>query len=104
MKTIQKFAINPNGDSQILTLKQGFQVARIEYSVTEKLINMWIEIPLRADIPEKTETFVVKKTNQAVPHDYNYIHTAVDILTPQAYHIFKLPEAAMTDKTRLEVA
>ena len=91
MKTIQKLTLEIADHCQTLTLKQGYKIVRIEYMVTEKRICMWVETPLRADIPQETKTFMVKRTNEAVPSDYTHIHTAVDLLSPEAFHIFELP-------------
>lgn len=93
MKTVQKLQLNLDDQPQTLSFKQGHKIVRIEYLVTEKVICLWVEVPLRADIPALKKTFVVKKTNQPVPEDYQHVHTAIDLLKPQAFHIFELPQA-----------
>ena len=93
MKTIQKHTLLTDDQAQSITLKQGFRIVRVEYLVTEKVIAIWVESPLRADIPSVLKQFVVKKTNQPVPQDYQHIHTAIDLLKPQAFHLFEVPEA-----------
>lgn len=93
MKTVQKLQLNLDDQPQTLSFKEGHKIVRIEYLVTEKVICLWVEVPLRADIPESKKTFVVKKTNQPVPEDYHHVHTAIDLLKPQAFHIFEVPQA-----------
>lgn len=91
MKTIQKHTLLTDDKIQTITLKQGFRIVRVEYLVTEKVISLWVESPLRADIPAVQKSFVVKKTNQPVPEDYAHIHTAIDLLKPEAFHLFEVP-------------
>lgn len=92
MKTVQKLTLTTDTELQTLSFKEGYRIVRIEYLVTERRICLWVEIPLRADIPESRRTFVVKRTNEAVPADFLHVHTAVDLLKPEAFHIFELPE------------
>ncbi|WP_286239035.1 DUF7352 domain-containing protein [Neptuniibacter halophilus] len=91
MKTIQKLTLTTDKEHQTLSFKAGYRIVRIEYLVTERRICLWVEIPLRADIPETRKTFVVKKTNESVPSDFIHVHTAVDLLKPEAFHIFEVP-------------
>lgn len=99
MKTIQKLSLTTQEKPQTLTFKEGYKVVRIEYLVTEKCICLWVETPLQADIPELRKTFIVRKTNQTVPEDYIHVHTAIDLLRPEAFHIFEVPEAATENLT-----
>lgn len=94
MKSIQKFTLNTDEAVQTLSLKQGHNVVRIEYLVTEKAICLWVEAPLRADIPDVQKNYVVRKTHQPVPDDYAYVHTAIDLLKPQAFHLFEVVNEA----------
>lgn len=91
MKTIQKFTLDLSKDLQALTLREGYRIVKGEYMITEKSICLWVEIPLRADIPKQQRMFAVRETNQPVPLNYLHVHTAVDTLAPQAFHIFEVP-------------
>lgn len=93
MKTVQKLTLSTGKEVQTLSIKEGYRIVRIEYLVTEKRICLWVEIPLRADIPETRKTFVVKKTNEPVPVEYVHVHTAIDLLKPEAFHIFEITDA-----------
>lgn len=91
MKTIQKHTLLTDDKIQTITLKRGFRIVRVEYLVTERVISIWVESPLKADIPNVEKSFVVKKTNRPVPDEYVYIHTAIDLLKPEAFHLFEVP-------------
>lgn len=91
MKTIQKLTLTTEDSPQTLSFKENYRIVRIEYLVTEKRICLWVEVPLRADIPEIRKTFLVKKTHEPVPSEFEHIHTAIDLLKPEAFHIFEVP-------------
>lgn len=93
MKTIQKLTLTTDDQPQTLSFKEDYNIVRIEYLVTEKRICLWVEVPLRADIPEVRKTFLVKKTHEPVPSELEHIHTAIDLLKPEAFHIFEVPSA-----------
>lgn len=93
MKTVQKLTLMTDKEYQTLSFKEGYSIVRIEYLVTERRICLWVETPLRADIPEIRRTFAVKKTNESVPIEFLHVHTAVDLLKPEAFHIFEVPSA-----------
>ncbi|WP_299198364.1 hypothetical protein [uncultured Amphritea sp.] len=91
MKTIQKHFINVAEKSQVLNLKKGYRVVRSEYNPNNSTVNIWVEIPLMADIPNLKREFIVKRTNEVVPNDYTYVSTTVDKARGQSYHIFEAP-------------
>lgn len=91
MKTIKKLTLTTDDKPQTLSLSQGYRLVRIEYLVTEKLICLWVEVPLRADIPQQRKTLIVKKTHQPVPMEFKHLHTAIDLLKPEAFHIYEVP-------------
>lgn len=94
MKTIQKLTLTTENSPQTLSFKENYRIVRIEYLVTEKRICLWVEVPLRADIPEIRKTFMVKRTHETVPSEFEHIHTAIDLLKPEAFHIFEVPETS----------
>lgn len=90
MKTIQKLTLTTQSKPQTLSLVRGYRIVRLEYLVTEKLIYLWVEVPLKADIPSDRKEFVVKKSYETIPSSYEHIHTAIDLLKPEAYHVFEI--------------
>lgn len=98
MKTIQKLTLTTDEQAQTLSFKEGYRIVRIEYLVTEKRICMWVEVPLRADIGDVRKTYVVKKTHEPVPAEFQHVYTAIDLLKPEAFHIFELPAGLETTK------
>lgn len=103
MKTIEKHTLTTDSKLQTLSFKQGHRIVRIEYLVTEKCICLWVEVPLRADIPMTRKTYTVRKTNESVPMDYQHVHTAVDLLKPEAFHIYEVVEAARQKQPELDL-
>lgn len=90
MKTIQKLTMTTESKLQTLTLVRGYRIVRVEYLVTEKRICLWVEVPVKADIPSDRKEFVVKKSYETVPDEYEYVSTAIDLLAPQSYHIYEV--------------
>ncbi len=97
MKTIQKHFINVAEKSQVINLKKGYRVVKSEYNPNNHTVNIWVEVPLMADIPNLKTAFVVKKTNEVVPADYVYVSTTVDSARDLSYHLFEAP-ALETEK------
>ncbi|PAV27524.1 hypothetical protein C8D92_104259 [Tamilnaduibacter salinus] len=92
MKTIHKYGLELSGDPVALALKEGSRVVRCEYIVAEKRVCLWVEVPLKVDIPETTSTFCVVRSGEPIADSYQYVDTAVDPFGPEAYHVFQLTQ------------
>lgn len=90
MKAIHKYRLETSDSVNILHLKQGYRVVRFEYLVAEKGLFMWVEEPLRADVPECEACFRVAMTGKPVAMDYEYVDTALDPFGPRAFHLFRV--------------
>lgn len=90
MKAIHKYRLETSDTVNTLHLKAGYQVVRFEYLVAEKGLFMWVEEPLRADVPYCQASFRVAMTGKPVAMDYEYMDTALDPFGPEAYHLFRV--------------
>ncbi|SEI83063.1 hypothetical protein SAMN05421831_1122 [Allopseudospirillum japonicum] len=98
MKTIHKYSLGEDTGLVKVALKAGYQLVRFEHVLAEKALFVWVEEPLRADIPQVEVHFKVIKTGEPVQDTYQYVSTAVDVLGPETYHLYldTRPQAALT--------
>jgi len=94
MKTIHKFRLDGAGQPTTLKLKPGCRVVRCEYLVPDKAVFLWVEQPLKVDLPELERRFMVAFSGDPVPSAYEYVDTALDPFGPEAYHVFEVKEKA----------
>ncbi len=90
MKAIHKYRLEASDSPNTLHLKEGYRVVRFEYLVAEKGLFMWVEEPLRADVPLCEASFRVAMTGKPVSMDFEYMDTALDPFGPEAYHLFRV--------------
>lgn len=90
MKAIHKYRLEVSDSTNTLQLKEGYRVVRFEYLVAEKGLFMWVEEPLRADVPTCEASFRVAMTGKPVAMSYEYLDTALDPFGPEAYHLFRV--------------
>jgi hypothetical protein len=90
MKTILKFRLESGKTPNTLRLRSGYRVVRCEYVVPQKAVYLWVEQPLKVDLPELERRFLVTLSGEPVPSAYQYVDTAVDPFGPEAYHVFEV--------------
>ncbi len=90
MKTIHKFRLENGKELTTLKLRQGYRVVRCEYLVSQKAVFLWVEQPLKVDLPELERRFLVTFSGEPVPSAYQYLDTALDPFGPEAYHVFEV--------------
>jgi hypothetical protein len=90
MKTILKFRLESGKELNILKLRPGYRVVRCEYVVPQKAVFLWVEQPLKVDLPELERRFLVTFSGEPVPSTYQYVDTALDPFGPEAYHVFEV--------------
>jgi hypothetical protein len=90
MKTILKFRLESGKEPNTLKLRQGYRVVRCEYVVPQKAVFLWVEQPLKVDLPELERRFLVTFSGEPVPTAYQYLDTALDPFGPEAYHVFEV--------------
>ncbi len=94
MKTIHKFRLDSGKEPTTLKLRQGYRVVRCEYLVSQKAVFLWVEQPLKVDLPELERSFLVTFSGEPVPSAYQYLDTALDPFGPEAYHVFEVRDEA----------
>ncbi|SDW26702.1 DUF7352 domain-containing protein [Marinobacter mobilis] len=99
MKTIHKYPLKVSKELNELSLREGFKIVRCEYIVSEKTVYLWVEEPLKVDIPECRSSFRVAFSGEPVPDHYLYRGTALDPFGPEAYHVFEAPERKASTTT-----
>lgn len=92
MKAIHQYRLEVSDSINTLHLKAGYRVVRFEYLLAEKGLFIWVEEPLRADIPLCPVAFRVALTGKPVAMESQYIATALDPFGPQAYHLFRVDQ------------
>ena len=97
MKTILKFRLESGKQPNNLKLRPGYRVVRCEYVVPAKAVYLWVEQPLKVDLPELERQFLVTFSGEPVPSAYQYVDTALDPFGPEAYHVFEVKTEAGTD-------
>jgi hypothetical protein len=90
MKTIHKFRLESGKEPNTLKLRPGCRIVRCEYLVGQKAVYIWVEQPLRVDLPELERRFLVTFSGEPVPSAYQYVDTAIDPFGPEAYHVFEV--------------
>ncbi|KAA0875913.1 DUF7352 domain-containing protein [Nitrincola tapanii] len=94
MKAIHKYRLEASESLSILHLRQGFRIVRFEYLVAERGLFLWVEEPLRADIPQVEVAFKVALTGKPVAMHYEYRDTALDPFGGEGYHLYQVKEKA----------
>lgn len=103
MKTIHKFKLEKTKEPNTLKLRSGYRVVRCEYVVSQKAVYLWVEQPLKVDLPELERRFLVTYSGEPVPSAYQHIDTAIDPFGPEAYHVFEVIEQPESDSLAAKV-
>ena len=110
MKTIHKFRLESGKAPNTLKLRPGYRVVRCEYEVSQRAVYLWVEQPLKVDLPELERQFLVTFSGEPVPSAYEYVDTALDPFGPEAYHVFEVvdevsrqPEPAMQAREQVHL-
>jgi len=89
MKVVHKFKLDSDGSTTHIKLKKGYKIVHSEYVLVEKSVCIWIEQTLSVKTEEMEVPFIVVKSGDPIPDNFKHIASAVDGLTPEAYHIFQ---------------
>lgn len=88
MKAIHKYQLNTDGSPTELKLKENYRIVHAEYVLVDKAVFVWVEEPLAAKICLRAVEFQVARSGDPLSSSYEHVATAVDLLAPEAYHIF----------------
>lgn len=93
MKTIHQYQLASDKQITSLALRDGFRIVRCEYVVAQKRVYLWVEEPLKIDLPVSEHQFMVVGSGVPVPVSYRYVDTALDPFGPEAFHVYELAES-----------
>lgn len=98
MKVIHKFRLATDSKQVTLTLKESFKIVHSEYVLVDKSIYIWVEQTLDVEALTQQVTLKVIKSGDPLTDNLQHVASVVDSFTPEAYHIFREPEAAPKEK------
>ncbi|WP_140054623.1 DUF7352 domain-containing protein [Oceanospirillum sanctuarii] len=98
MKTVLKYQIDEK-ETTTLNLREGSELVRFEYVQADKALFAWFEEPLRADIPTTEVEFKVIRTGHPIQDEYIYLSTALDVIGPEAFHLYQSQQQSTGDKS-----
>ncbi len=101
MKTIHQYQLASDKQITSLALRDGFRIVRCEYVVAQKRVYLWVEEPLKIDLPVTEHQFMVVGSGVPVPVSHRYIDTALDPFGPEAFHVYEVAHAAEMQATDL---
>lgn len=88
MKTVHKHLI-PEGPTGLeLRLPRGWRMLKAEYMLLNKQVCCWVEVPTDPHLPLEALHVRLFNTGDGIPADYQYVDTAVDALSPEAWHLY----------------
>lgn len=101
MKTIHQYQLASDKQITSLALRDGFRIVRCEYLVAQKRVYLWVEEPLKIDLPVTEHQFMVVGSGVPVPVSHRYIDTAIDPFGPEAFHVYEVVQAAEMQASEL---
>lgn len=94
MKTMHKHRLVADNEIHKIKLSPEGIVREVEYIQQERAIYMWVEVPAGSVIESNLveRSFRVFLTGDGIPDHATYLGTALDVLAPEAYHVYELTE------------
>lgn len=94
MKTIHKHRLDINDDIQTVKLSPEGVVREVAYIQQERALYIWVEVPAGSVIDSNPveRSFKVFRTGDGVPDHGVYLATALDVMAPEAFHVYELTE------------
>ncbi|WP_151702389.1 DUF7352 domain-containing protein [Nitrincola alkalilacustris] len=97
MKTIRQVLLDAHKAVNELILKEGYRILKAEFSFNHSIV-VWIEEPLRADLPTERCFLKVVENNQPVPLAFEYVSSAFNPFDSKAVHLFRVPERVVREE------
>jgi len=92
MKTIRQISLDLHRKHNRMVLPEGFVCVRSEFDLARRQIDLWVEVPLRAGVPEVEYIVRIIENGQPVPMHYRYISTAFLPYESRAWHLYEVTE------------
>lgn len=98
MKTIRQISLDLNKKHHRIVLAEGFKCVRSEFDLARRQIELWVEVPLRAGVPEVEYLVRIVESGQPVPMHFRYISTAFLPFESRAWHLYEVTEPRDADE------
>ncbi|MEY1661408.1 DUF7352 domain-containing protein [Isoalcanivorax beigongshangi] len=94
MKTIMKHRLSTKNDVQRIKLPEEGIVREVAFSYQERDLCLWVEVPAGSVLDNSAveRSFKVFRTGDGIPDNARYIGSALEVMRPDAFHVFELFE------------
>ncbi len=92
MKTVREFHLDLDKPVHNLHLPDGFVCINAAYDLVRRQLDLWVEVPLRPDVPEQEYRIKLYNSGQPVPLHYQYIASALHPFESRAVHLYQVTE------------
>lgn len=92
MRTIHKFEVQINQETQTLDLPAEHTFLAVEYIIPKRSLCVWMEVPADLTVDKHPYKFRVFCTGDGIPDKYQYLGTCVDQYLPESYHLYRVVE------------
>lgn len=92
MKTIHKYHLERTSDVQSVKLPPNGRPLRVDFILQDRSLQMWAEVDADTVIgtSESVRRFKIFQTGAGIPDNASYVGTAVDVIKPDAFHVYEL--------------
>jgi hypothetical protein len=92
MKTIHKYHLERSTDVQDVKLPESGRPLRVDFILQDRTIQMWAEVDADSVIGDSDDVrrFKIFPTGAGIPDNAEYVGTAVDVIKPEAFHVYEL--------------
>lgn len=92
MRTIHKFEVHINQETQTIELPEDHRFLAAEYIIPKRSLFVWIDVPADLTIEKVPFKFRVFCTGDGIPANYKYLATCIDQYLPEAYHLYHVAD------------
>lgn len=92
MRTIHKFEVQVNNETQEFKIPSGGRFLSVEYIIPKRILFIWFEVPADMTADKELRKFRVFKTGDGIPLHFQYLGTSIDQYLPESYHLYELLE------------
>ncbi len=92
MRTIHKFQLEINAETQILELPDNSRMLHVEYVMPRRAINVWYEVTADMTAERLPHKFRIFSTGDGIPDNGEYVGSTIDQYLPESYHIYELKD------------
>ncbi|TVP91149.1 MAG: hypothetical protein EA348_04700 [Pseudomonadaceae bacterium] len=92
MKTVREFHLDLDQPLHSLQLPEGFVCVNAAFDLVRRQLDLWVEVPLRPDVPEQSYRIKLVASGQPVPLHYHYVASALHPFESRAVHLYQVTE------------